>query len=519
MKKVKKILAIVLATAMMAYLLSGCASNKEANADDQVTLRWVLMGDKMEDSDEVWAAFNEKLKEKLPNTQVTFNVIPSSDFAEKWQLMMSARESIDLAWNGWVQDFKEEVRRGSYMELSELLEQYGSNIKAAVPDYVWEDQMVDGKLYFMPNMQMMVNRPSHLFTSGSKADAYLDKERLQKAFADNAKQASSITGETVLPGWSDEIWDTLEEYLENLKNAGRLGLGLNPGILGWVPPVTAQKVVEPVCYIVQDASGKYIAKAIQAKDSPYRKEYERMTEFYQKGYIRKDIQTATPSAIDNTPEEGYVFRMAAGDEYSVQIESLKAGEPIFAVSTRPDGKFTRFGEVSNTNTTIPTTAKNPVRAMQLYNLINSETDTELYNLLVYGLEGKHYEKTAENAIRTFEPVKYSLRAWVVGNALNAYDTQTSIPGYNDYTKNVLNNPENIDMTTTPLSDFEFDTTPVKSVLVQINSVLGEYKDLEYGTTADWEARCSEMESKLERVGIDKVVAELQKQLDEKINNR
>lgn len=519
MKNVKKFLAAVIAAAVITSLLSGCISKSTSNTDEQITLRWVLMGDKMEDSEKVWGVFNEKLKEKLPNTQVDFTIIPSADYAEKWQLMMSARESIDMAWSGWVQDYKEEVRRGSYMELSELLEKYGENIKKAVPDYVWEDQLVDGKLYYLPNMQMMVNRPSHLFTSEAKANEYLDKDRLNKAFTDNLQRVSAISGETVEPAWSDEIWDTIEEYLENLKNAGRLGLGLNPSMLGWIAPVAAQKVVEPVCYVVQDASGKYIAKAIQTKDSPYRKEFERMAKFYQKGYIRKDIQTATPSNIDNSPEKGYVFRVAAGDDYSVQSESLKVGEPVYAINTRPGAKFTRFGEVSNTNSTIPATAKNPVKAMQLYNLINSETDTELYNLLIYGIEGENYEKTAENTIRTFEPEKYSVRPWVVGNALNAYDTQKSISGYNDYTKNVLNNPDNIDMTTTPLSDFEFDTQPVKSILAQINSVLGEYKDLEYGTTADWETRCSEMESKLERVGIDKVVAELQKQLDEKINNR
>lgn len=520
MKKAKSILCTILAAMLFILTMSGCANDQVSSEDgnEQVTLRWVLMGEKKQDSDKVWEAFNEKLQEKLPNTRVEFTVIPSSDYAEKWQLMMSAQETVDMAWNGWMQDWKEEVRRGSYMEISDLLDKYGENIKAAVPDFVWEDQMVDGKLYYIPNMQMMVGRRLHLFTSGDKADKYLDKERLNEAFIADVNAGLNRKGETVDAAWSDEIWDVIEDYLANLKAAGRLGLGFDPALLGWLSPVEAQHVVEPVCYVVQDSTGRYIAKAIHTPDSPYRKEFARMADFYQKGYIRKDIQTATSSSKDNSPEEGYVFRFSAGDQFSEQAKTLEAGEPIYAIDTSAGLLgYKRFGEPSDTNFTIPSTAKNPVRAMKLYNLLNSETDTELFNLLAYGLEGLNYKKVSENKIETFTPSTYSMYPWVIGNALNAWDTQTSVPGYNEFTKNVLNNPENLDKRESPFKNFKFDTSNIKGIMAQINSILGEYKDLDMGVSANWEERCTEMEQKLARVGVDKVVAELQRQLDETVN--
>lgn len=521
MKKVKSILCTILAAMMFILSTSGCANSTQVAEDDeneQVTLHWVLMGEKKQDSEKVWEEFNEKLKTKLPNTRVEFTVIPSSDYQEKWQLMMSAQETVDMAWNGWMQDWKEEVRKGSYMELTDLLDKYGSNLKKAVPDFVWEDQMVDGKLYYIPNMQMMVSRRLHLFTSGDKADKYLDKERLNKAFISNVNTKSNLKGEEVVPAWNDEIWDVIEDYLANLKAAGRLGLGFNPALLGWLPPVTAQHVVEPVCYVVQDSTGRYIAKPIQTADSPYRKEFARMADFYQKGYIRKDIQTATSSSIDSSPENGYVFSFAAGDQFSEKAKSLDAGEPIYAIDTSAGMQgYGRFGEPSDTNFTIPSTAKYPVRAIKLYNLLNSETDTELYNLLVYGIEGLNYKKVGENKIETFTPSTYELYPWVVGNSLNAWDTQTSVPGYNDFIKNVLNNPDNLEKNDSPFKNFKFDTTNIKGTMAQINSILGEYKDLDLGVNADWEKRCTEMEKKLAQVGIDEVVAELQRQLDETVN--
>jgi len=515
MKKFKRVLSIIIGI-MLVTALAGCGGDN-SGSDKEVTLRWVLMGDKMEDTDKVFAAFNEALKTKLPNTQVEFDLIPAADYLEKWQLIMSAGESVDLAWHGWMQDHEEEVRRGAYLELSDLIEKYGQDYKKAVPEFAWEGQMVDGKLYYMPNVQMMVDLNLHLFTSEDKANKYLDRAALDQALANSYNR--EVTGETVVPAWSDEVWDVIEDYLANLKEAGRLGLGLNSKeLLSWLAPVKAQEVFGQVCYVVQDASGRYIAKPIQTADSPYRKDFERMADFYQKGYIRKDIQTATTSTIDEDPEQGYVFTCGGGDEFSSQMKSLEAGQPVMAIDTFAGLRgYKKFDDVTGTNTTIPATSKNPERAMQLYNLLYTEEGRELMNILSYGIEGEHYEKTGENSIKTFEPVKHSIYPWVIGDSLSVYETQDSVPGYNDYVKNVLNNPDNVDKTEDPFKDFKFDETPVKNIMVQIKSVLDEYKDLDLGSSANWEQRCSEMEDRLKKIGIDKVVAELQKQLDEKVN--
>jgi len=183
MKKFKRVLSIIIGI-MLVTALAGCGGDN-SGSDKEVTLRWVLMGDKMEDTDKVFAAFNEALKTKLPNTQVEFDLIPAADYLEKWQLIMSAGESVDLAWHGWMQDHEEEVRRGAYLELSDLIEKYGQDYKKAVPEFAWEGQMVDGKLYYMPNVQMMVDLNLHLFTSEDKANKYLDRAALDQALANS----------------------------------------------------------------------------------------------------------------------------------------------------------------------------------------------------------------------------------------------------------------------------------------------------------------------------------------------
>ena len=66
----------------------------------------------------------------------------------------------------------------------------------------------------------------------------------------------------------------------------------------------------------------------------------------------------------------------------------------------------------------------------------------------------------------------------------------------------------------PTLGFTFNQEPVKAESAAVNSVRGQYKNLEYATEIDFWAKWDEMNKKLKEAGIDKIQSELQKQLDE-----
>lgn len=511
MKKYLKKIAALLSIAMIIGTVAGCGtSNETVSNDEEVTLKWILAGaGKQLDSDEVWAEFNEQLKEVLPNTKVDIENIAISDYAEKWKLIAASHEEVDMAWHGWVINYEQEVKNGSYLPLDELMEKYAPKLKASMPDWVWEPQMIDGEIYAIPNYQMMVSRPVALRTPKELADKYLDKERAEKAFRDyQAGEAGPL---------NDECFDVLEDYLQKLKDAGELGKGLTPEFGNWFGEVNNRENLE-TGYVVEE-NGKIVIKNAFDESIPDTF-YRRMSDFYKKGFIRKDALTIQDYKKDIGTEDGYVLWIHNYDDYTAEQESMKYGKPIDLIKISFDNYSPKAA--SATNSTIPSTAKHPERAMQLYEVINDPANSDLYNLMVYGIEGKHYKKTGENTIETFgysgtptSDSSYGISKWIVGNSFNAYDTQSDVPGYNNYVLNTLHKNAKRSL----LSGFKLDTTPIKAELAQINSVKKEFAGLKTGAYENYTEMIAQWREKMNRAGNDKVIAEIQKQIDEQINNK
>ncbi len=508
-KNFKKSIALTLVAASVLSF-AGCKKENGASPDKEVTLKWILSGSgKQLDSDEVWNLFNEKLKEKLPNTKVEFENISTSDYAEKWKLIAASREEVDMAWQGWMIDYEQEVKNGSYLALDELMEKYAPNLRKSMPEWVWEPQKIDGEIYAIPNYQMMVSRPTALRTYKELSDKYLDVEAAEKVFFDYKKGPLSPL--------TDEWFDVLENYLQKLKENGELGLGLSPKFGDWFGEINNGTEIETG--YLENVNGRLVVKDAFSEDVPDTY-YRRMADLFKKGYIRKDALTIQDYDKDVGVEGGYSVWIHQADDFTASQESLKYGKEIQLI--RLHSKFMMPSGASATNSTIPSTSKNPERAMQLYEIIHSSEDTELYNLLVYGIENKHYKKTGDNTIETLDyngaptsDSNYGVQKWIVGNTFNAFDTQSDVPGYNDYVENVMhkNAEENI------LAGFKLDTDPIKAELAQIKSVKGEFKGLKIGAYENYAEMLKDYRNKIQTSGQQKVLAEIQKQLDEQINNK
>ena len=62
--------------------------------------------------------------------------------------------------------------------------------------------------------------------------------------------------------------------------------------------------------------------------------------------------------------------------------------------------------------------------------------------------------------------------------------------------------------------FELDTRMIVTEMAKIDLVVNEYLDtLERGTSKNWEETYDEMISKMKEAGSDKVISEIQKQID------
>ena len=145
--------------------------------------------------------------------------------------------------------------------------------------------------------------------------------------------------------------------------------------------------------------------------------------------------------------------------------------------------------------------------MEFIQLIN--TNEELYNLISFGIEGKHYTKNDDGKISIIENSGYSPNAaWKFGNQFKAYITEGQEDDVWEETERVNN-----ESLKSPLLGFVFDNSSVKSEISQISTVAGEYSVLDKG--ADDPAKyLDEYSKKMDAAGQRKVLEEMQKQVIE-----
>ena len=180
--KIKKIIVSLLALSMLSASIAGCGKKKEA--DGEVVLKWVMAGPgRQKDSEEVWAAVNEKLKEKLPNVTIEFDVIPVSEYKQNVMLMQTGRKKLDIV-NTYQLDSVNEIENGSFIELTELLDEYGKETKEALPEWLFDYMKNDGGIYAIPAYQSMTTERAFV-TQKDYADKWLDVEGLKAELYSN----------------------------------------------------------------------------------------------------------------------------------------------------------------------------------------------------------------------------------------------------------------------------------------------------------------------------------------------
>lgn len=503
--KLKKI-ALVMATAMALTTFTGCGGNNN-NSSGDVTLKWVLPGPGMQkDSEEVFRAVNEKLKtyKGFENVNLDITVYPSSDYQQKFLLLQTSGGAMDVVQTYCLKD-TEEIRNGSFIPLDDYIKK-SDGYKDAFPEWLWDYAKVDGKTWFVPNYQLLANVDYSFITKKELSDKYGDMRKMQDTF---------VKADT----FDESCWDEMENYLETLYKNGKIGKGYMPlDSLTW----TLQKGYENVGERFNIKAGDDTHKLVYMDEMPERiHAFHRMSDFFKKGYIRKDIASAESTDADYASENGYVLwhgSMRCNDELNkVSLENTEKKYNIkvdYAMTKDYDyiPSYNAAGGMA-----ISTKSKNPDLAWNFIELMNTEKGKDLYNMIVYGIEGKHYKKIDDNTVEVIGTVgqassssDYGLWKWNTGNTKYAYNTanETTTPEMIDE----VNNGEHA--VRSSLTGLKLDTSSLTTEIAQINAVFEEYKALNLGTYSDVDKTYKEYMAKLKTAGLEKVRTELQKQVDE-----
>lgn len=477
----KKIVAALLSVCLCAGM-SGCGKKETVSNDSgTTTLTWLVPGDTPQDLPRVLEKVNEKLEEKI-NVHLDLKFIDEGAYQEKMNTYMASSYKYDIAFAGYNNPMVNAASKGGIISIDELLEKT-PDLKETIPDYAWELTKYGGKIYGVPNLQVL---PTAL-------GAIMDPELLKK-YNYSMDDFNCI--------------DDLEPYLETIKNN-------EPEYIPYC--VIASMGAEMFDYgkdyakvgniwFKKGDDGKWHGK-MKYETEEFIKGVHRVREWYEKGYIRKDVATFQD---DGSGKEKYGVAFSV---YKPGIETLVKNsynhDCVCKVIQKPVIKS------CNAMTVIGKDSKNPEKAIQLIELVN--TDKELFNLLTLGFEGEHYKMVDEN---TFEYIgdkntnKYFVNAaWKFGNVFNSYVAKGDPADVWEQTKKYNESAE-----ISPLNGFAIDDKNIRTELSQIESLVSQYSMVQNGAV-DPDTYYDEFLSKLKTAGSDKVVAEYERQVEEFMNNK
>ena len=150
-----------LLTAVMTMSLAACGGSgsssedssskgetEKGDAEEPYTVTMVLNGTQQPDEERIEAKVNEILEKEL-NARLDLVVLPWASASQQLQLMLAGDEKIDIFYTN-ATNAVQYMHSGQVMDMSELISQYGTNMKDIFGEDTLKGNSVDGFVYGVP---------------------------------------------------------------------------------------------------------------------------------------------------------------------------------------------------------------------------------------------------------------------------------------------------------------------------------------------------------------------------------
>lgn len=491
MKKNRKSKTItVIVFALLLGILSGCGEKAQLTEgeDELIELTWYQVGDSQKDDAKVLGEVNRYIEEKIG---VRLNIIKAgwADYNQKMQVVINTDDTWDLCFtSSWTNDYLQNVQKGAFLRLDELLQDQGSQMYEEIDERFWEAARVGGKIYGVPSEKEIGNCPMWVFT----------KEYVEKYD---------------IPYEEIHTLEDLEPWLELIseKEPDVVPMYLTKD---YTAPTYMDKIQDPVG-IEYDDDTLTVKNVFETEKM--QSALKTMRRYYLAGYINKDAAIAS----DDKTVRRFVTK-GDGQPYAELTWGKTLGYEV-VTSQIMDVKITN-ASARGAMTAVNQNSGHPEKAVELLNLIN--TDEYLRNLLNYGIEGVHWERIAADGqelkaiegkeyaydfkIRLNEDATkdYSVPYWVQGGLFRTYVLENE-----PLDKWIVFKKFNDTSIEAPSLGFDFDLEPVSVQVAAFRNILDEFGRSLYTGSVDPEKYLPELNKKLAEAGIQDVIAEMQRQVD------
>lgn len=413
-------------------------------------------------------------------------LLDMGQYFQQYFMLLSGSEEMDLIASYY--DLAVAANnQGAFLELNDLVEEYGQDIKAQFLEEDFEASKINGVLYGIPTQHANSIEIGFLYNKEitdalnidmsqvkTFADWEIVMEQVKAAYPDIMCLTSSMgsTAGTMLK--NNNLWDDL---IDNL------------GVIMYAEPEKVVNLYETdtykeLCLIMQDWNSK--------------------------GYIQQDAAT-TSDLFEDLVRTGQAFSCFTAPYVGDNIlKSQQIGVELGFCAIETPKKVTTSLITNLWN--IPATSQHPEAAMKFLNLL--ETNAELANLLAYGEEGVNYQVLEDGTYDFIEGQDASSAAYYP-NYSQALPNYYLTGVWNGGVTNIKELVEERDSRTevSPAYGFLFDSTSVTNEVTACTNVVSQYTGALESGAVDVETVLPEFIQALKEAGIDTIIAEKQAQYD------
>lgn len=462
---------------------AGCGAIGESDKDI-TKLTWYILGDEQRDIQTVTDELNRRLEERI-GVRLEIKTMNANVYEERMSMNMASGEDFDLCYVGYINRYDDIVPKGALYPIKSFID--NSVLKSEIPDYVWEDVTVKDEIYAVPNMQILANQKNVIFRKDLAEKYNLNTDEIKKT-------------EDIEP-FLEEVRKNEPDYYPFYTVAGLDSFN------SYYSNSLTDNIIEGIG-VLDEFDGKLVLQS-EILSREYKNKAEKMHEWFKKGYIRKDI-IAVDTETDRKNQGKYAAFVSSYKPGGIEENDANYSyEAVQAIISKP---IMKIGSAKMTMTGINAKSKNPQKAFEVIELMN--TDKELYNLMVYGIEGIHYNKISENRIELIKDSGYMLRPWAVGCQFNAYFTGSQSDDDWRLTKEMNDNAIK-----SKLYGFHFDRSNVKTEIIQHLNVYKKYFNIVSNGALDPDSYWQQYTEEVREAGVEKIINEIAVQLEDFLKDK
>ena len=495
----KRILAAML-TMSMVMSMTACGNSEAGGPKDSAqkngdngnkpyTVTMVLQGSTQPDEERIEQKIDEILEPKL-NANIDIVMLPWASASQQLQLMLSGDEKIDVFYTQ-ATSAVQYMNAGQIIDMSELIDKYGTNIKKIYGEDIAKINQIDGFVYGVPNQ----------IERGSIPAVFMRKDMVQKYNIDTAQIKEP---------------KDLESVFATVK-AGEPDMTMLYSINDGDTPVTRlfrgdNLADNNYLGVLMDQTNSTKLENFFATDW-FKDTTTMLYNWYQKGYISKDAGTNT---------ENWRTVCKAGNLFSLFF-SYHPGTPVeFESSTGYEFEIVPFYNEPIINSSsyngvtfaIAQNSENPEKTMEVLHYIYGSS--EIMNLLNWGEQDKDYViEDADNGIINYpkgitsDNARYSLNlGWELPNQFIAYKWTGSDPKLWEKMEEFNGSAKS-----SKAAGFLFDNRNYSSEIAALSNIVKQYSGALYSGSGDPNELIPKLLEALDDAGINEVIQAKQEQLD------